>query len=126
MKLSSLPERRIVILGAFNARDLGGLPTTDCRKTKRGRFIRSDLLSGVTDEARETLSSCGVRTVVDLRTTEETLRWPCSLADDARFDYRHCNLEGDEAVPDYDLSQKNHSLAQSYAALLAARRSPIR
>ena len=72
------------------------------------------------------LYAYGVRTVVDLRTTEETLRLPCSFADDARFSYDHCNLEGDEPVPGYDLSQKKHPLAYSYSALLAARRSAIR
>ena len=72
------------------------------------------------------LYAYGVRTVVDLRTTEETLRWPCPLADDARFSYNHCNLEGDEPVPGYDLSQENQPLAYSYALFLAARRSAIR
>lgn len=86
-------------------------------------MIRSDLLSSIPDEVGETLYCYGMRTVVDLRTTEETLRWPCSLADDVRFDYHHHNLEGDEPVPDYHRSQENHPLAQSYAALLAARRS---
>ena len=70
---------RIVIPGAFNVRDLGGLPTTEGRTTSRGRFVRSDLLSGLPDEAHETLFAYGVRTVVDLRTTEETMQSPCSL-----------------------------------------------
>ena len=89
-------------------------------------FIRSDLLSSIPYEAQEMLYAYGVRTVVDLRTTEETLRWPCPLADDARFSYNHCNLEGDEPVPGYDLSQENQPLAYSYALFLAARRSAIR
>ena len=71
------------------------------------------------------LYAYGVRTVVDLRTTEETLRWPCPLADDARFSYNHCNLEGDDPVSGYDLSQENQPLACSYAELLAARRSVL-
>ena len=68
----------------------------------------------------------GIRTVVDLRTTDETLRWPCSLAADTRFDYRHCNLEGDEPIPWYDLSQEHWPLSDSYAALLARRGPAIR
>jgi protein-tyrosine phosphatase len=64
--------------------------------------------------------------VVDLRTTEETLRWPCSLAGDARFDYRHLNLEGDEPIPWYDLSQEHWPLSDSYAALLANRGQAVR
>ena len=70
------------------------------------------------------LYAYGVRTVVDLRTTDETLRWPCSLADDARFDYHHRNLEGDEPVPGYELSRED--LAGAYAALLASRGQAVR
>ena len=117
---------RIDIPGAFNARDLGGLPTSDGRTTRWRRFLRSDVLSGLPDEALETLHAYGLRTVVDLRTTEETLRWPCSLAGDARFDYRHRNLEGDEPIPWYDLSQEHWPLSDSYAALLANRGQAVR
>ena len=126
MENGSLSERRIVIPGAFNVRDLGGLPTTDGRTTRWGRFVRADLLSGLPAESHETLFVYGVRTVVDLRTTEETVQSPCSLAYDARFDCHNCNLEGDEPVPDYDLSQENRPLAHSYAALLAARGPAVR
>ncbi len=118
--------RRIDIPGAFNVRDLGGLPSSDGRKTKWRRLLRSDLLSGLAGEARGILYAYGVRTVVDLRTTEETLRHPCSLAGDARFDYRHCNLEGDEPIPWYDLSQEHWPLSVSYAALLAHRGPVVR
>lgn len=105
---------------------MGGLPTSDGRKTRWRRFLRSDLLSGLSDEALATLHVYGLRTVVDLRTTEEILRWPCSLAGDARFDYRHRNLEGDEPIPWYDLSQEHWPLSDSYAALLASRGPAIR
>ena len=111
-----MSARRIVIPGAFNVRDLGGLPTTDGRTTRWGRFVRSDLLSGLPDEAREALFAYGVRTVVDLRTTEETMQSPCSLAGDARFDSRHCNLQGDEPIPGFVLSLDSRKLARSYAA----------
>lgn len=121
-----LPGRCIDIPGVFNVRDLGGLPTSDGRKTRWRRLLRSDLLSGLPDEAREMLYAYGVRTVVDLRTTDETAQWPCSLADDARFDYHHRNLEGDEPIPWYDLSQKNWPLSDSYAALLAHRGPVVR
>ena len=118
------PGRGIDVPGAFNVRDLGGLPTSDGRTTKWRRLIRADLLSGLPGEALEVLCAYGVRTVVDLRTTEETHNWPCSLADDARFDYHHRNLEGDEPVPGYDLSRED--LANSYAALLASRGPAVR
>ncbi len=126
MENGSLSERRIVIPGAFNVRDLGGLPTTDGRTTRWGRFVRADLLSGLSDDARLALFAYGVRTVVDLRTTEETTQQRCSLADDARFDYRHHNLEGDEPVPGFVLGPNSRKLANAYAALLAARGPVVR
>ena len=126
MENGSLSGHRIVIPGAFNVRDLGGLPTTDGRTTSRGRFVRSDRLSGLPDEGREALFAHGMRTVVDLRTTEETTEEPCSLADDARFDYRHHNLEGDEPIPGFVLSLDSRKLANAYTALLAARGPAIR
>ena len=121
-----MSARRIVIPGAFNVRDLGGLPTADGRTTRWGRFVRSDVLTGLPDESHETLFAHGVRTVVDLRTTEETMQWPCSLAADARFDYRRHNLEGDEPIPGYVLGPDSRKLADAYAALLAARGSVVR
>ena len=51
---------------------------------------------------------------------------PCSLASDARFDSRHCNLQGDEPIPGFVLSLDSRKLARSYAALLAARQSAVR
>ncbi len=126
MEHISLSDRRIVIPGAFNVRDLGGLPTVDGGTTRPGRLVRADLLSGLPAEAREALFDHGVRTVVDLRTIEETVRQPCSLAGDARFDYRHHNLEGDEPVPGYVLGPDSRKLADAYAALLAARGAVVR
>ena len=126
MENVSLSDRRVVVPGAFNVRDLGGLPTADGLTTRWGRLVRADLLSGLAAESRESLFSYGVRAVIDLRTTEETTEQPCSLAGDARFGYRHHNLEGDEPVPGYVLGPDSRKLADAYAALLDARRSAVR
>jgi protein-tyrosine phosphatase len=58
--------------GAANVRDVGGLPTVDGRRTRRGVLIRADNLQGLTpaDVAR-LVDEHGVRTVIDLRTTGE-------------------------------------------------------
>ena len=98
----------------------------DGRTTRCGRFVRADVLSGLPDESHDVLFAYGVRTVVDLRTTEETIQWPCSLAADARFEVDHCNLEGDEPIPGFVLSSNSRRLANAYAALLAARGSVVR
>lgn len=64
--------RWIELNGAVNVRDLGGLPTTDGRKTVRGRVLRADNLQDLTPEDVSLLvDELSLRTVVDLRTPDE-------------------------------------------------------
>ena len=119
-------ERRIDIAGAYNVRDLGGYPTVDGRTTRRGHFIRADRLSALPAQAQKTLCDYGVRTVVDLRTSNETKQWPCTFANHPTVDYRRHNLEGDDLLPGYDLGDKHRSLFDSYLVLLDIRRAAVR
>jgi protein-tyrosine phosphatase len=57
--------------GCFNARDLGGLATTDGRSTRLGEIVRSDALAALTERGWEQLVAYGVRTVIDLRNDDE-------------------------------------------------------
>ena len=58
-----------------NARDLGGMKTTDGRRIKRGRLIRSEQLVGLTPSDKAKLESL-LDTVVDFRNTEEATDQP--------------------------------------------------
>lgn len=60
--------------GCWNARDLGGLPTTDGVRTRRGALVRSDHLVHLTAGGWAALDAHGIRTIVDLRTSEEAVR----------------------------------------------------
>lgn len=61
------------LAGAYNFRDLGGLPTIDGATVHYGRLYRSDTLQALTDADKQVLSdSFGVSAVLDLRTVEET------------------------------------------------------
>ena len=64
-------DRHLAWEGCFNVRDLGGLPTTDGRVTRRGGVVRADTLDGLTAAGWEALVAHGVRTVVDLRNDDE-------------------------------------------------------
>jgi protein-tyrosine phosphatase len=80
--------------GCFNARDLGGLPTTNGATTRWGAAIRADSLAGLTTTGWAALVAHGVRTVVDLRNDDE-------LGDDAAPRARevttiHVPLDGKE------------------------------
>ena len=119
-------ERRMEIAGAYNVRDLGGYPTMDGRATRRGHFIRADRLSALPAQAGKTLCDYGLRTVVDLRTSNETKQWPCTFANHPALEYRRHNLEGDDPLPGYDLGDKHRSLSDSYLVLLDIRRAAVR
>jgi len=58
--------------GAYNFRDLGGLPTADGRCVRRGLVYRSDTLQALTPQdvafLRDTLA---IRYVIDLRLSDE-------------------------------------------------------
>jgi protein-tyrosine phosphatase len=54
--------------GALNFREVGGLPTADGRRLRRGRLFRSDTLQFLTEASVRHLSEAvGLATVVDLR-----------------------------------------------------------
>ena len=65
--ISSASERWL-LLGAPNARDLGGLPTMDGRTIRPGLLLRSGELAGITEPDAQTLTKYPLRTVVDFRT----------------------------------------------------------
>jgi protein-tyrosine phosphatase len=61
----------IPIASVPNLRDLGGWPTTDGRRVRRGRVLRSVDLSRMQDADVPGLAGLGIRTVYDLRTEVE-------------------------------------------------------
>ncbi|RFU38195.1 tyrosine-protein phosphatase [Actinomadura logoneensis] len=64
--------RWIRLEGAVNARDLGGLPTTDGRATRRGRVLRADNLQALTvTDVRVLLDDYDLKNVIDLRSDAE-------------------------------------------------------
>ncbi|MGV0835916.1 tyrosine-protein phosphatase [Mycolicibacterium thermoresistibile] len=59
-----------------NFRDVGGLPTTDGRRVKKGVLYRSENLSGLGDEAQKQLAALNIRSVCDLRSGGERAKHP--------------------------------------------------
>jgi|ERR1700719_91242 len=72
--------RTINLEGACNFRDLGGYRTRDGRELKWGRIFRTGVLSYFTPGDNEHLNRLAVRTICDLRRSEERehepTRWP--------------------------------------------------
>lgn len=57
--------------GCFNVRDLGGFPTRDRGRTRRGSIVRADGLDRLTSDGWAALLDHGTRTVIDLRNDDE-------------------------------------------------------
>ena len=69
MASQAIPE----LEGAYNFRDLGGLPTDDGKRTVSGAIFRSDALEQLTGDDVHTLYEViGVGSVIDLRAQVET------------------------------------------------------
>ena len=66
----------LMLNGAPNARDLGGLKTADGRVLKSGRIIRSGMLGKLDDADIKKLENINLRTVVDFRTVQEQIEKP--------------------------------------------------
>ena len=75
----------IILGGAPNARDLGGIETLDGRTLRHGRLIRSGMLSRLDDKDIAYLKSAGLRTVVDFRTAAERIQKPDRLPEGTEY-----------------------------------------
>ena len=64
-------SRELVWDGLLNVRDLGGHPTEDGGETKFDSVVRADSVRQLSDEGWKALVDYGMKTVVDLRTSEE-------------------------------------------------------
>ncbi|MEW2358523.1 tyrosine-protein phosphatase [Spirillospora sp. NPDC029432] len=87
-------SRWIDLDGAVNVRDLGGLPTSDGRTTRRGRVLRSDNLQDLTvTDIRTLLDDYELKNVIDLRSDAEVrLEGPGPLTRTPSITLHHLSL----------------------------------
>ncbi len=88
-------ERRIVMDGPTNFRDLGGYPTEDGSMTRWGRVFRSDGLHDLSDDDHRRLRELGVTIVFDLRSEGEVQSAPDRLPAD--IEHVHLPMSSDVA-----------------------------
>jgi protein-tyrosine phosphatase len=69
----------ISLQGAPNFRDLGGYPTRDGRRVRRGRLFRSQSFARLTDQDLDAFHRVGIQLVCDLRSDGERARQPNRL-----------------------------------------------
>jgi protein-tyrosine phosphatase len=94
--IAAAAERHLDWEGAFNARDLGGLPAAGGMRTARGALVRSDSLSRLTAAGWRALLDHGVRTVIDLRNPRERDESPDAAPRPAAVETVHAALDGIE------------------------------
>lgn len=73
--------RRLALQGAYNFRDLGGMPTVDGKTVRWGQVFRSDTLTRLTSADYTRLNAIGIGLVCDLRTREERKTDPTEWQD---------------------------------------------
>lgn len=72
-------QRILDIEGVINFRDLGGYQTQDGRTVRWGRLYRSAQLDRMSEQGALEMAALGIKTVIDLRFSEETKRYPTML-----------------------------------------------
>ena len=95
MDVKLQPGRHLEVEGTYNVRDLGGYGTSDGRRTRWQTLVRADSLHRVPPAYQAALIDYGIRTVIDLRTTAETLAEPNVFSASPNVSYLHHDMAGD-------------------------------
>lgn len=85
---------RLPLENLENCRDLGGYGTTEGEQTKWKSFLRADNMSKLDEEEITFLEEYGVKTVIDLRSDDETSAYKNPLSEIDAFDYHNIPLAG--------------------------------
>ncbi len=109
-------QRRLLLEGAVNLRDMGGYRTIDERQTRWQVLLRSDNLDKLTAADQQALLDYGVRHVVDLRSLPEIQLKPDVFAQSAHVTYHHLPLI--EHGPEMDAADALPSHREQYAFYL--------
>ena len=118
------------IHGTHNVRDLGGYRTKSGKITKTQRFIRSDSLHRIRDEGINFLIKKNLKTVIDLRTSNEIKNEPNPFSDIAEVKFFNIPLL-DNLAPTFLGTSKigkisNDPLLSFYLSALHERQFAIR
>jgi protein-tyrosine phosphatase len=115
-------HRHLPLAGTYNVRDIGGYRTHDGRTTRWRQFFRADSLHRLPPEAQAMLLKHGVRTVIDLRRTDELDTAPNVFATATSVTYYHRSL-----LPDVrPVPGSPRALVDTYRHMLDERQEQIR
>jgi protein tyrosine/serine phosphatase len=91
-------DRFVDLDGAFNFRDLGGLPTRDGGTTRAGVMFRADALHHLEPHDVDVLIELGMRTVIDLRSLVELERSGRGPLEQTDIGWMHAPLSHGDAA----------------------------
>jgi protein-tyrosine phosphatase len=115
--------RHLNLEGTYNLRDMGGYPTLDGHAVRWRTFFRSDSLHRLPPVAQTTLIGYGVRTVLDLRRSDEVQVAPNVFAGSPDVAYHHVSLLMD--TPPIR-RQAPQPLTDTYRVILDQRQEQLR
>ena len=122
-------KRHLDLDGSYNIRDIGGYPTTDGSRTRWQTLLRSDSLHRLPPASQAALLDYGVRTIIDLRTSDAVQSHPNVFEGSADVTYYHQNLIGDDELPagteSIESGALSKAISSSYCVWLDHRRSQI-
>jgi protein-tyrosine phosphatase len=78
-------DRTLSLKGACNFRDLGGYKTQDGRQLRQGILFRSGVLSYFKPSDMQVLSRLGIKTICDLRSSDEREKEPTEFPKEANI-----------------------------------------
>lgn len=92
-------ERRPIVEGCPNLRDLGGYKTTDGRFVKWGQIFRSSNLGRLTEKGLGQIKRLGIKMVCDFRTEAEARKLPNRFPDSEAVGYVRLPIQHGEFEP---------------------------
>ncbi len=113
--------KHLILPHATNIRDLGGLQTQNGKAIRWNKLFRADALSTLDETEWRILYQKGIRTVVDLRSFQETEMFPDTVP--KGISWVHCPLQ-EENLNIYDLDEGaaaafRRSMAECYTDIAA-------
>ena len=124
------PKRHLKIEGTFNTRDIGGYATQDGRKTRWGRFLRSDSLHQLPVKSQQALLDYGIRTIIDLRKSVDIQKLPNVFFGSDKVTYYHQNMVGDMKLRERESIPESLGYVErmrwDYSVVLDKRQSQVR
>jgi len=92
-------ERRPLVEGTPNLRDLGGYAAADGRRVQWGRVFRSSNLGRLTDRGLDQIRRLGIKFVCDFRTDAEAAKMPNRFPDSEAAGYLHLPIQHGDFEP---------------------------